>query len=144
MKADKIAQKLNAEWHARPGLRANSPLRCSHLVQNKPDDYDLFDHVGNLCEEKGQPLPAKGARFHTAQIDGCYFKWEQHTESITTTVMLGGNSAMPFSETLLDHLQQTYDFLAQGNKLKTFSGAHIEVIKSTDIDSADGAAYEYR
>lgn len=141
MKADQKAQQLNAEWHARPGLRANSPLRCSHLVQNKPDGYDLSDHVGSLCEQRGLPGPDKGTRVHTAQIDDCYFKWEQHTESITTTIMLGGNADVPFSETSLDFIQQAKSFLAQKDDLEIFSGAHIEVVKSTDIDSADGVAY---
>ncbi|MEE4660388.1 MAG: DUF3422 domain-containing protein [Halieaceae bacterium] len=128
---------LSNEWHARPGLRQPSPMRCSHVVtlRNETTVAQSRQEFADFCAKHGVSPPAEGSRQHSVRIGNCQVKWEGHTEAVSHTVMVPGNGQPPFSETALDLLDRDKrDALVSD----MFIGVSIEVLQPRDVDDPNG------
>jgi uncharacterized membrane-anchored protein len=132
---DRIA--LNNELHARPPMRLEGPMRCSHIVilNQNSEGYGL--EFSDLCDKYNQPSPATDARYHMVDIGSCRVKWESHTEAESYTMLVPGNSQPYFEKSALSYMPEAI----QKSLLDAmFVGIHIEVIPSKEL----GEDYGYK
>ena len=94
--------QLANELHARPFPSLDVPLRAVYLAIKHPKDAADRDrsadmaHLIELLDRHGAPHPKPGATHFSGQIGRHMLKWEQHTEFVTYTVFLSGNTDRPY------------------------------------------------
>ena len=125
--------ELSQEWHARPTLSMQAPLRCSHIVNlEREGNVDQSRaSFARFCQQQSQSPPAEGSRHHSVEIGSCRIKWEGHTEATSHTIMVRGNGSPPFSETAVDFLwaEKRAELLDA-----MFLGVQIEVVAAPEDD----------
>lgn len=132
---DRIA--LNNELHARPPMRLEGPMRCSHIVvlNRNSENYGL--NFAEFCNIYKQPPPAADARYHMVDIGSARIKWESHTEAESYTIAVPGNSEPFFAKSALSYMPKDMQLALRD---AMFVGVHIEVIPSAEL----GEGYGYK
>ncbi len=83
--------KLANELHARPFPLLDPDCRVSHLAIAAPpgEQEAARQHVIDLCERLGAPIPTESAPQHNFDAGRFRVKWEWHTEFLALTVIAG-------------------------------------------------------
>ncbi len=94
---------LHNEVHARSTIIRGLPGRASHLALSRSNEEKTYErqHLSQLCERFGVPVPALDADHFSAAFDSFQLRWEQHGEFSTYTFYVQGVEAEPFSEPAL-------------------------------------------
>lgn len=132
---DRIA--LNNELHARPPMRLEGPMRCSHIVVLNQNSENYGLNFAEFCNVYKQPPPAADARYHMVDIGSARIKWESHTEAESYTIAVPGNSEPFFAKSALSYMPKD---MQQALRDAMFVGVHIEVIPSAEL----GEGYGYK
>jgi uncharacterized membrane-anchored protein len=128
---------LNNEWHARPLMMMQAPLRCTHLVclRGATKLTQRRAAFAAFCRDQGQSEPNAQSRHHSIQVGNCLVKWEGHTEADAYTMLVPGNGEPPFSTSAADFLESGMRATLEESR---FVGVHVEVLPD------DGQALEER
>ncbi|MGQ3674898.1 DUF3422 family protein [Xanthobacter sp. TB0139] len=75
------------ELHARPFVPVSTPRRVLHAAFLLEGDGAQKDREAliRLCQSRGVPVPAAGARHHYVAFGGASLRWESHAEFCTYT-----------------------------------------------------------
>jgi len=98
-----LRDELVLEVHARPFEAMVAPERGSHLaVMNETvDEQVVLQHVADLCQRYGKPVPPAGAKFYSQDLGPFRLRWEQHTEFSTYTFVRHGAVREPFADPVI-------------------------------------------
>jgi len=124
---------LNAEWHARPGMRLKKDTRVTHIVTDKT--VDIMPLVFENTSANGLPEWAVQARHQLIDADGFSVKWEQHTETNCFTFSAPKSSEEYFCESPYDFLPAE---LASAIKADQKIGVRLEIIASDKVEAVGG------
>lgn len=120
-----LRYKLANELHARPFPTLGAPCRAIYLAikvakdaVNRDRGQDMA-HLISLLDRYGAAHPQPGATHFATQIGRHRLKWEQHTEFVTYTVFLEGESERVFDPADFDVLPA--DWLAQAPGVRVTS-----------------------
>ncbi len=104
--------RLANELHARPFPMLPVPCRVSHVAVSAPpeDQSAARQHVLDLCNRFGAPMPADGAPQHNLDLGRFRVKWEWHTEFLAFTVLAGpaAPAHVPFADPAISLLPKDW------------------------------------
>jgi uncharacterized membrane-anchored protein len=116
---------LANELHARPFPRIEAPCDAVFLALKPAENAVARDrgrdraHLLALLDRFGAAHPAPGATHHFGELGRNLLKWESHTEFVTYTAFLPGDSPRPFDPALFEVFPS--DWLAEAPGLRVSS-----------------------
>lgn len=95
-----------AEMLARPFTQMPSPRRIIHFAFMPEGEARAHDRraLRALCEARGLPGPASGARYHRVDFGEFVLRWEGHSEFTTYSFKMHGGGSAPFDPPAREYL----------------------------------------
>ncbi len=141
-----LRYKLANELHARPFPLITAPgravfLAIKPLVDAASRDRSLdLDHLKALLDRYGAAHPQPGATHYTGEIGQHTLKWEQHTEFVTYSVFMEGETDRPFDPADFDVFPSEWLHEAPGVRV---TSAMIRIVEETDEDRIASALNDW-
>ena len=141
-----LRYRLANELHARPFPTLTAPAAVAFLALKHSDeavsrdrDQDLA-HLTALIDRFGAPHPQPGATHYSGQLGRHHLKWEQHTEFVTYSVFLEGESDRAFAPEIFDFFPQDWLNDAPGQRM---TSVLLHVIKRENDDQVATALQDW-